>query len=230
MTKSELDEAVALVRRLLVALIGTLPTQAGALGAQLKVSCGTLALNAPAELNAAPVEGAPAPLWSDLARCFELARSAGASFAAMDAVRVLAEGFSPLAAAGLAVMNVSVRMALAEQAQILAATTFASRAEVDRTLDQVNAAFETAVDVAADRLDNVAYRALIALRAAVVHDLSTRALPLPQLVTLRFPVRFPVLTLAQRIYQDGARAGELVGENDVVHPAFMPRVIRALSA
>jgi prophage DNA circulation protein len=37
------------------------------------------------------------------------------------------------------------------------------------------------------------------------------------------------LILAQRLYYDASRADELRAENRIVHPAFSPRIGRALS-
>jgi prophage DNA circulation protein len=72
--------------------------------------------------------------------------------------------------------------------------------------------------------------ALITLHGAVANDLSTRALPLPAIVTYTFPQRMPALWIAQRLYQDATRTGDLIAENNPVHPLFMPETGRALSA
>src|ERR1700722_18321650 len=218
MTRSELDEAVGLALQVLTALAGTSARPPGAAGAQLVWVCGQLTANAAAELNVTPTATVPAPFWADFANCCERARIAGATYAAMEGVRSLAEGFTPVSPAAVAVTNFAARMALAEEAQILAATTFVSRQQIAGSLDQINTAFDAAETIAADNLDNVAYRALITLHAAVVNDLSSRARPLPRMVTLNFPSRQPSLALSQLIYQDGSRADELVAENNVVNP------------
>lgn len=227
MNKTELNEAVALTQAVLTALLATPGAPTGQTGAQLRYLVGQLSAAAATELNA---DAGPTQFFADLAACFEQARLAGATYAAIDAVRALAEDAAPSLPAGVAVKNFAVRMALAEEAQILSQTTFASRQDVDAALDQVNAAFDRAETVAADSLDNVAYRALIALHAAVANDLSTRARPLPRLVAYGFPQRMPALWIVQRLYQDGARAAELVAENKPVHPLFMPEAGLALSA
>jgi prophage DNA circulation protein len=227
MNKSELNEAVAIAQQVVTALLGTLTSQAGLPDAQLRAAVGALATNAATELNS---DDGPAQFFADLADCFEQTRLAGAGYDAIDAVRALTETFVPAQPAGIAVMNFSARMGLAELAQILAATTFASRQDVDRVLDRINAAFDTAELVAADSQDNVAYRALIALHGAVSNDLTTRGLQLPRLVSYRFAQREPALTIAQRLYQDPTRSAELIAENKPVHPLFMPDRGRALSA
>jgi prophage DNA circulation protein len=227
MNKVELSEAVALSQTLIAGVLDTLAGRQGTAGAELRHLCGALTANAAVELDA---DAGPLTFYTDFAACFAQARIAGATFAALDRVRRLAEAAAPGLPTGIAVKNFAVRVALAEQSKVLAATTFTSRQDVDTVLDQVNANFELAETVAADGHDNVAYRALIALHAAVANDLSTRARPLPRMVTYKFARRLPALTMAQRLYYDGSRANELALENKAVHPAFMPQSGRALSA
>jgi prophage DNA circulation protein len=104
-----------------------------------------------------------------------------------------------------------------------------SRNAVDRYLDRMNAAFDQAETVAADSLDQASYRSIIALHAAVTFDLTTRARPLPQIVVYDFALSKPALWIAQRLYADATRCGELVDENAPVHPAFVQMPVRALS-
>jgi prophage DNA circulation protein len=224
MNKTDLNEAVAATQTVLLALLGTLAGQTGTAGAQLALAVNAMSANAAIELPSG------APFWSDLANCFDQARLAGATFAAMDKVRATAQALIPAGKPAIAVQNFAVRMALAEQGQILAATTFTSRQQIDGFFDLINASFETAILVAADNGDNVAYEALIALQGAIANDLGSRARPLPRLVSYSFPQRMPSLWLAQRLYQDPSRTDQLVGENRPVHPAFMPATGTALSA
>lgn len=223
MNKTQLNDATSATQAVLIALLGTLAGQTGNAGAQLALVVGALSGTAASEFPGAQ-------FWSDLANCFEQARLAGATFAAMDVVRSTAQALTPATPAGVAVQNFSVRMALAEEGQILAATTFTSRQQIDDYFDQINASFACAIDVAADNSDNVAYQALIALQAAISNDLGTRARPLPLMTTYSFPTRMPSLWMAQRLYQDPTRAGQLRQENQVIHPAFMPASGVALSS
>src|SRR6185312_11243201 len=116
MNKNDLNEAVSATETVLLALLGTLAGQTGTAGAQLALAVGALNTNAATELPAG------AQFWSDLTNCFEQARLAGATFAAMDKVRATAEALTPVGKPAIAVKNFSVRMALAEEGQILAAT------------------------------------------------------------------------------------------------------------
>lgn len=224
MTKADLNEAVSATATVLGVLLQTLGGVTGMAGAQLLSAVQLLKTNAGTELIAG------AQFWSDFANCFELARIAGSTFAAMDAVRAAAEALTPQGLPAIALKNFCVRLALAEEGQILAATDFASRQQIDRYFDQINLSFETAITIAADNQDNVAYEALIALYAAVSNDLANRAQPLPRLVRYEFPRRMAALSLAQRLYQDPTRYGEMIAENEPIHPLFMPQRGFALSS
>jgi prophage DNA circulation protein len=61
----------------------------------------------------------------------------------------------------------------------------------------------------------------VTLRSTVVRDLTQRARPLPAMVTFNLGPRLPALVIAQRLYADASREGELIQENAVVHPLFM---------
>jgi prophage DNA circulation protein len=226
MNTADLKEAIGATNAILNALLATLHGSTGLPGAQLRFVCGQLATNGADELDASD----QTQFWANFSNCFEQARLAGATFAAIEAVRGLAEAQTPVSLAAITVKNFAVRLALAEQAQILAATTFVSRQDIDNYFDQINVSFDTAITVAADALDNVAYVALTALFAAVSNDLANRARPLPRMVTYTFPTRMPSLWMAQRLYYDPSRNDELIAENKPVHPLFMGSTGVALSA
>ena len=95
--------------------------------------------------------------------------------------------------------------------------------------DQVSGALDTEALTAADGGLDASYLALQSLRAAVVQDLTSAGAGLAPLIEVSFSASLPSLTLAQRLYQDAARAPELVSEADVPHPAFMPLAFMALS-
>lgn len=64
--------------------------------------------------------------------------------------------------------------------------------------------------------------ALIALRVAIVKDVSEQADRLQQRSTYTTQAVLPALLIAQRVYQDGSRADELVTRNQVRNPLFVP--------
>lgn len=227
MNKTVLTEAVAAAQTVLTAVLQSMGGKTGTAGASAALAIGTLLGNLAIEIAALSNENTQ--FFSDFANCFEQARLAGASFVGMDAVRTAALALTPVGLPAIAVKNFAVRMALAEEGQILAATTFTSRQQIDGYFVQINCSFDQAIVVAADGADNVTYQALTALYAAVSSDLGTRAQALPTLVQYSFATRKPSLWLAQRLYQDPTRAKQLVLENMPIHPAFMPAVGIALS-
>ncbi|WP_027366932.1 DNA circularization protein [Desulfocurvibacter africanus] len=84
-------------------------------------------------------------------------------------------------------------------------------------------------DELADRLDQEAqlapdsvYAALVDLRAALVRDLTDRAMQLPKLSTWTPPATLPALVIAHRIYGDATRAGEIVARNKLRNPLAVP--------
>lgn len=93
----------------------------------------------------------------------------------------------------------------------------------------VTAALDAEITLAGDQGADDTYNALRNLRAAVVKDLDARGAGLVGLVTVTTPLPTPSLALAQRLYRDVTRAGELEQEADPIHPAFMPVAFKALS-
>lgn len=219
---SNIDEAVSILGMMTTALRGTLVTAAGLPAADLYYALGDLVANAGTMLQAGQI-GSP------MLNCFDLAVSAGATIATMEQVRLAMMAGTPVSVIAIAVTIGAIRMALAEEVKIYAATTFTSRQDVDAALSQLNDAFDGAVDYAADNQDPMAYQALIAAHAAVVKDLTTRARPLPNMVTYSFGRVMTSHTLANRLYGDANRCDELRLENKVIAPAFMPISGSALS-
>jgi prophage DNA circulation protein len=234
-TKTALVEASTLAISILKAIEGLITGQSGTDGAELQFLCGELMASAETEFAASlpiTISTTPAPVgtfWGDFTACFDQAQIAGVTFEQFEILRILAEAELPITDAAIAVQNFSVRMVLVEESRILAATTFTSRDQIDGFIDTMRENFDGAILVAADNMDNVAYQALIALRGAVINDLSTRAIPLPRLVNYKLARRLPSLYLAQTIYQDASRNDEIVAFNDIIHPAFAPMQLRVLS-
>lgn len=222
MTIGDLEEAVSILDAMLTSLLATLSGQAGRQGAALRYAVGDVQATGPALINAAQL-GVP------LVNCFALARIAGASLVGMDAVRAAMQAQAPTGLAGIAVANAGMRFALGQEARILAATTFTSSQDVFAVIAQVNAAFEAAEEFAADNRDPSTYQALIAMHAAVTRDLTSRAVSLPALVSYASARVLTSHALANRLYADASRCNELVAENKVFNPGFMPLAGTALS-
>jgi prophage DNA circulation protein len=79
-------------------------------------------------------------------------------------------------------------------------------------------------------MDQMTYRALVELHAAIIFHMIETARPLPRMLTFKFAEPMPSLQVAHRLYYDAGRADELRTENKVVHPAFMLPTGQALSA
>lgn len=229
MNAVELNEAIEITNTAVLAgLLKMVEGQSGAEGAQLRYQSGVLSVNGSVWLS--QTVDRVYTFWISLAKCFDTAQSIDSvTFELMEQFRKDMVAVSAQGLPAIAVRNFAVRMALAEQAKILAATTFTSRREIDGYFGVINDAFEAAELVAARGRDNVAYVALIKLHAAVSNDLANRARPLPKMVTYSFPKSRPSLAIAQSLYQDPSRSGELISENSPIHPLFFPLSGRALS-
>lgn len=234
-TKTALVEATTLTINILKEIEGLITGQSGTAGAELLLMCGELVADAEVEFAASipvTISTTPAPagtFWGDFTACFDQAQTTGVTYDQFETLRIFAEAALPISDAAIAVQNFTVRMVLVEESRILAAMSFTSRDQIDGFIDQARENFDGAITVAADNMDNVAYQALIALKGAVINDLSVRAIPLPRLVNYTIAQRLPSLYLAQRIYQDASRNDEIVIENDIIHPAFCPLSLRVLS-
>jgi prophage DNA circulation protein len=205
------------------ALNGTVSGQTGIAGTDLFFAIGDLIANGEADMRSSQL-GAP------LLSVFEQATAAGATLAGMGMVLAAMEAAVPSSAVGIAIVNAGINMALVEQARILAATTFTSSNDVSAAIASNNANFTTAEETVADSGDVATYRALVALHGSVTRDLINRALQLPSRVTYSFPRSLPSLVVSWRLYADSTRADELVAQNKVIHPAFMPASGIALSS
>ena len=115
-----------------------------------------------------------------------------------------------------------MRLTLVTEGRIIAFTQFRSREEVDQIAIAMNAAYTETIEVAADDLDQGAYLAMTRNYGDIVQHLSARGRVLPRIVAYNYPMVMPALRMAQRAYVDPSRYQELINENHVVHPAFMP--------
>ncbi|WP_109095465.1 DNA circularization N-terminal domain-containing protein [Azospirillum sp. TSH64] len=160
--------------------------------------------------------------------------SAAAAAAATPADRIrlllpLATDSSVTAGAGVPVAALYRRAAIAELARAAAGWEPASYNEAVEVRDRLRDVIDAEIVRAGDGGEDATYLALRQLRAALVADLTERAADLARLVSVITATPQPALVLAQRLYQDPARADELVREADPIHPAFMPTAFRALA-
>jgi len=114
--------------------------------------------------------------------------------------------------------------------QIYARTEFAAQEDADAARDQLADLIDGLATTAADAGDDSGFSAWQALHQSATDDLTTRAKQAPSTIVFYLGTALPALMLAQRIYQDPARADELVARNDAPHPLFMPPNVQALTA
>jgi len=221
MFKTDALEAAPIVNDTLKALLAWAPTR-GREGANLRSAVNAVRAKIMSLLQ-------DDELGPPLAQCFALAQATGASMNAIENVRATAAAARPSSAGAITIRNGLIQFCLVTQGRILAKTTFVSRNDVDRTRAMLHAAFVAIQDDVADVMDAMAYRAIVELHAAMTFYLIETARPLPRMLNYRFNLPLPTLTIAQKLYYDAARADELRAENKIVHPAFAPRIGRAMS-
>jgi prophage DNA circulation protein len=132
----------------------------------------------------------------------------GAVAARIEANRLALDGLARSAAALMA-------------GEVLSQTDFPTAADATAARDALLLALDARADAAAAAGQDDLWRAWQDLRATAARDLAERARRAPQLARYAVPAPLPSLTLAQRLYQDGAQADALVALNDAPHPAFM---------
>lgn len=136
----------------------------------------------------------------------------------------------PTAAALVAASSLFRRAAVVELARAAAAYQPTSYDDAVAVRRAVVAAIEGEMDDAGDAGDDGTYAALLALRTAVVRDLTARGADLAPLRQVTPPAALPALTLANQLYADATRADDLVARTDPAHPLFLPTSFRALAA
>lgn len=223
MKKPDLLEAVEIIHRTLDGLADTLQGVQTRAASDLRRAIGDLRASIAEQI----IENTVAV---SLFYCFRLAILAGATVAAFERLRGQLIAETPKHLLGVSVTQTGVRYTLAQMSRLIAKTEFVSRQDVSAIMELVNDAFNPAEENASDQLDAASYQALIALHAAVINDLVTRAQLLPRVVTYQFPASMPALWIAQRLYQDATRSDQLRLENKWVHPAFPPPQGVCLSA
>jgi hypothetical protein len=226
MNKHEANEATPIMQRAIETLLRVLPATSDPelmlTRASFRHACGILLANAQRWIQ--NDEAGP-----PLDKCFDLAVQSGMQLPGMRAVRNQVYAETTVSIGATLIRNSIIEMTLSHAARILAVTDFVSRDDVDYIKKLIQTSFAPLEEQAADSMDQQTYRALVELHAAVIFFLTETARPLPRMLAWQFMQVMPTLLLAQRLYYDAGRADELREENHIVHPAFSPRVGRALS-
>lgn len=223
MTNKERAELKAFVAAIVAALLASPSGQSNDALAELRQACDDLEEDAVFKFGAGTIG-------TDMLTCFDAAYSAGADVYALGRVRGDVEALAPATFHGVVVQQAAIRMCLVEEVRAVASMTISSRTEAQSLLERITAAFETAEESASDMGDPDSYRALVALQAAFVRDLSARSSALPEIVRYEFAGSMPSLWIANRLYGDASRSDEVERENSPRHPAFMPAAGVALTA
>jgi prophage DNA circulation protein len=214
MNSDEANEVLGIVRRIGPVVLSAAVSLSGTVGTSLRRAVGMMVadqnmINMPTFAYAFSV-------------CVDLARFCQATLVTMDRVRKAALTEAPFSLPAVLTVQAIVRITLAANARIIATTTYKSRDQVEAVAVAINEAFSATEERASDDLDSATYMALIRLHGNVVQHLATRARELPRLISYDYATVMPVLRMAQRAYGDPTRFAELIAENGIVHPAFMP--------
>lgn len=223
MTGNEADECIAIVERIGPVILSTVPASSkGAAASELRHAVGSMMAHAADLLTAHGFSEA-------MRSCLDRARLSGASLTSMGQVRLAAESEAPISLPATLTVLCIIRLCLAQEARIVAAMVFTSRDDASNTATEMSAAFSEAAEVASDDLDAGSYMAIINLQATVVKRLVDVGRTLPRVINYSYARVMPALTIAQRAYAGADRSQELIAENKVVHPAFMPMTGRMLT-
>jgi hypothetical protein len=222
MRRSEPAELLAISSRLMTALMSFRIEPSGDTGANFRSAVGRF-------LTSVPDMIADHTLGTRMFECFELARLAGVTIAAMNTVRILMFAEKPIWSLSVQLINTAIILSFVEQSMLISQIEFKSRADVYVVMDAMALIVDDIKLNRSELFDVSDYRNFVDLSAALVQHLSETERKLPRIVNYTFSAHLPSLTVANFIYGDGGRSEELLAENKTVHPAFMQRDLVALS-
>jgi prophage DNA circulation protein len=214
MTGDEADEVLGIVQRIGPVILSAAVNPRGDVGTGLRRAVGMFI----ADVNMTHL---PTFVFA-FGVCLDLCRHSEATLATMDRVRKALLAEQPIGLPAVLTKNTAVNLVLATEARIIAYMNFQSREEVDRIADAMNAAFSEAETIAADDCDQGSYMVMINLHGTVVKLLADRGRMLPRIISYKYQMVMPALRMSQRAYATPSRYQDLINENQIVHPAFMP--------
>jgi len=222
MINSELVEARGIIDLIASMLLGSLKPLKGHLAADARRDVGIMVRNAVMLIVTGTFPEA-------IVTCANSIRLAGATLAGITALRVAMSAEAPSYLAGRSIVKATLLICLAQEARIIASTTFESRQDVNSVAAAVALAYAPVEEIFSEWTDPSIFLALLRLHSDIVRYLTDAARPLPKMISYDFPITMPSLAMSNRIYGVGDRAEQLVLENKVVHPAFMPRAGQMLA-
>jgi len=167
---------------------------------------------------------------TNLWNCFVTARTLPITANTVAVVREKIYTETPTGPIAHLVVNSAILYCLTTESVLLTGQTFKCSDDVIAMMKRMKAAFDAAREVAADAMDSATYQNVTYLAGSLINHLNLTALQLPKIVQFSYQTNLPSLFLANLIYQDTTRSDELIDENKVVHPLFMPLQIQGLSA
>jgi prophage DNA circulation protein len=214
-TSDEANEVLGIVQRIGPVVLSTALDMSGDVGTALRRCVGMLVSDF--NMTDLPTFGTAFSI------CLDLARNCRATLVTMDRVRKAALAEKPVSLPAVQTVLAIVRLTLACEARIISFMTFGSRDEVEGIATAMNAAFSQTSEAASDDLDAGTYMTVTRLHGDVTRHLADRGRQLPRVIAYQYQMVMPAMRMAQRAYGDPTRYQELISENAVVHPAFMPR-------
>jgi hypothetical protein len=220
---SSVEEAAAMLRKYLDILLSSIPPSPTRNRNTVRRLIAVLRQNAEAEIRGET-------LGSQLAEINLAADAAGANYSGVEQAReFLMTQVASRSTFTQIVFRGALIMTLALESKIVARTRFKTQTQARNMMLHMRDAFDAAKAIGIDEVDVLVYQAVATMGGALINHLALTELQLPRMVTYETAINMPSLYLANRIYQDTTRADEIEAENDVVHPAFMPRTLRVLS-
>jgi hypothetical protein len=218
--KTILNEIEGIVYRSTEQLMG-FGSGIGRAGSQLRLAIGDLRFH----INRYVADGT---FGARLVLCYRLATEAGITVMWMENVLKQLISEKPKTLVAVLVVQASILFALAQDGRIIRRTEFISRDDVEVMLQKMKEWFDTAKELASEQRDNPVYNQIVALGGAITRYLADTARPLPRMLSYTFDPA-PALKLSMSIYAEGSHSEEIIAENKIVHPAFCPIHIRAIS-
>lgn len=118
------------------------------------------------------------------------------------------------------------RMMIARQAALLAAQDFTDYEQAIAERNALSSLIDA--ELLLDPPDPVV-AALVDMQTATQNDINVRAQTLPRIRDINLPTAQPSLALAQELYGDATRSGEIETRNNTPHPAFVIGDIQVLT-
>jgi prophage DNA circulation protein len=237
MTAGEMKEALAIVQGFALAIITTVPgSQVGRASSDVRRKANDVYTNAELLLRDGTLNDG-SHIGEAMLDMVTIAIAAGATFDNMYRLLTSMNLQTVNTLPGQACKDATVIYLMAALVQITSSTTFNSRDDANSYLTRMLQGFTPAVEVLADRGDVQTYRDVLGLQAAMIHDMTQRARPLPTLIQYSTASPYPALKLANWRYPDATRTPfdtdmrvtELINENKIVHPGFCPTEGRLLT-